>query len=323
MGEGWNHGETLSLFLGYSFKRGNPKPWDYFKVPNVMINAYDVMTRCHSIRPAHKLLSYGGYICCDSGGWQILQGKNVSIHDIINAQRKLKPDLSVMLDNNLDEKKHLKNLRIYLEEADFDFFPVISYNISGKTLRKVSELIDNPPLIGIGGLVPVIGSPIDVPELGKVVETIKRARETFPSTKIHLFGIGGWYTALALFLLVDSIDTSSWVHDARFGKIRVLGGGVYGTHPMENNPHINERWYDCPCSVCKKHSIEELDQRNIDGFRLRATHNAWVLLKEVEIAKRMFQEGNYLRYVKGRIKGKPKHLLEKILEVDEGTICQS
>lgn len=323
MGKEWKNDGGPCLFLGYSFERGNPKPWDYFEVQNVMINAYDVITRCRSIQSAHKLLSYNGYICCDSGGWQILQGKNVSIHDIIDTQRNLKPDLSVMLDNNLDEKEHLKNLKIYLKEADFNFFPVLPYNISRKTFQKISKLIDEPPMIGIGGLVPIIGTPIDILELGEVVNTIKGIREMFPSAKIHLFGVGGWYTALILFLLVESIDTSSWIHDARFGKIRVLEGGVYGTHPMKNNPHINERLYNCPCPVCERHSIAELDQRNMDGFRLRAIHNAWVLLGEVEIAKRMFQEKNYLRYVKERIKGKPKHLLKKILEVGEGRICKS
>ncbi|HEY9204991.1 MAG TPA: hypothetical protein VIO58_03630 [Candidatus Methanoperedens sp.] len=304
--------EGPSIFLGYSFGRGNPKPWEYFKIPYLMINAYDIITRIPN-KNVHKALSYDGFVCCDSGGWQILQGKKIDILEVIEVQRKLRPDLAVMLDNGLDETKNIENLKLYIKKADFDFIPAFPYYTSKKTLEKISKLCD-PIMIGIGGIVPVLRAPINLVEFKNVITSIKNIKEHFPDTKLHVFGVGGLYIAMILFLFVDSLDTSSWLHDAKYGKIRLFGKGVYGTHPMDYNPHINKESYNCKCPICRKHSLEELDERGISSMQLRASHNAWILLKEMEQIRKEMKSGSYLEYINDRVKSRPRHILKFVFD---------
>lgn len=300
-----------TIFLGYSFERGNPRPWKFFKVPNIMVNAYDFLKTNQPQVPIHKLLSYRGFVFCDSGGWQVLQGESVDIFEIIKTQREMSPNLSVMLDNGLDEKQNIKNLKTYIENADFDFIPAFPYNTSVKSLKKISKLCQ-PSMIGVGGIVPTIRAPTNYPDLKNVLNSVKKIREHFPESKLHVFGVGGLYTAMIILSFVDSIDTSSWLHDSRFGKIRLLGKGVFCTHPLPNNPHLTEDEYDCKCPICKKHSFDELDQRGVPGMQLRALHNAWVLMKEAEIIKKELKSGQYFEYLDKRVQSSPRHLLKLV-----------
>jgi queuine/archaeosine tRNA-ribosyltransferase len=299
--------DNNSIFLGYSFGRGNPRPWGLFEVPSLMVNAYDIIKQKVKIASIHDLLAYNGIVFCDSGGWQILQGKkDVDIYEIMDVQRRLDADLYAVLDDGLNEERHFTYLETYVKYADFDFVPVIPYDISKKGIEAIKQILDVPSIIGIGKLVPILKPPTDYVKLKIALRLIKQIKENFPGTKIHIFGVGGLYIALILFLFVDSIDTSSWLHDARFGKIRILGDSVYGTHPMQNNRHITGD-YKCSCPICQKHSLKELDARGVIGMRLRAIHNAWVLNKELEMIHKKKMDGDYVEYVKDRIWNSKRH----------------
>lgn len=309
-----------SIFIGYSFGRGNPRPWEYFKIPNLMVNGYDILKKESSVETIHNILSYNGHVFCDSGGWQIIQGaKDIDIYEIINLQSRLKADYNAVLDNGLSERKHLSNLRKYVKYADFDFIPVIPYDTSEKTLKKISQIIENPTMVGIGKLVPILKPPTDYAKLKTAIHSINKIKNYFSKSKIHIFGAGGLNTVLILFMLIDSVDTTSWIHDARFGKIRLLGDGVYSTHPGDNRRSIDDS-YTCKCPICKKFSLVDFDARGVHGTQLRAIHNAWVLIKELKRICEEKEEGTYIKYVGERIMKSNSHqsIFKFVLNCIEG-----
>lgn len=303
-------GDLPSIFLGYSFKRGNPRPWEFFEVDRLMVNAYDIVSRDTSVKDVHKLLSFEGEVFCDSGGWQIVQGGNdLGPEKTVSIQGALNAELSAVLDHGLDEKKHLEYLEYYVKYAQFPFVPVIPYGASGESIRKTSELVRSPKVVGIGKLVPVLRPPIKYGELRKAIRFVLQIKKTFPRSRIHVFGLGGLYTILVFFLLVDSVDSSSWVHDARFGKVRLLGGnGTYSTHPRKGLKHLTPKDYDCDCPICQEHSLNDLDARGIEGLKLRAVHNAWVLSEEQKKIIEMKENSDYLEYLRERVERSPQHL---------------
>ena len=301
--------DSPSIFLGYSFGRGNPEPWKFFNINHLMVNAYDLITRNIAIKDMHKFLSYRGILFCDSGGWQIIQGAdNVNIKKIISAQKKINADFSAVLDHGLNEKLHFEYLKYYMDKADFDFVPIIPYDISDSAIKEIKDLIEDPHMIGIGKLVPLLRPPIDYKELKKAIISIIKIRKYFPESKIHIFGLGGLYTMLIFFLIMDSSDTSNWVHDARYGKIRLVGGnGTYSTHPRYSLKHIEKEWYNCICPICRSYSIDELDARGIAGMQLRAIHNAWVFIEEEKKMAEIRETKKYVKYVETRIKYSTQH----------------
>jgi len=303
------HAQEASIFIGYSFKRGNPQPWNLMKIDHIMVNAFDILHRDVGITEAHKLLSYEGEIFCDSGGWQILQGfKNFEISTIVDAQEQIGADYTAVLDHGNDESAHIRYLRYYLKNANFDFVPIIPYDMSTKNIEKIRRLVEQPPMIGIGKLVPLLRPPIDYEKLCRASMHVVRIRDMFPDAKLHIFGLGGLYAILVFFLIADSCDSSSWIHDARYGKVRLLGGpGTYSTHPREGLKHLIESEYHCKCPICKKHSLAELDSRGVSGLKLRASHNAWVISQEEKIIRKRKREGTYLEYVEERLGQSPHH----------------
>lgn len=52
--------QEASIFLGFSFKRGNPQPWNLVEIDHIMVNAFDILHRDVGITEVHKLLSYEG-----------------------------------------------------------------------------------------------------------------------------------------------------------------------------------------------------------------------------------------------------------------------
>lgn len=291
----------VKIFLGYSFGRGNPQPWHFFSIPNLMVNAFDIAERNIPISLIHETLNYKGNVFCDSGGWQIIQRSlNLDIFEIISIQKNLGADLCAVLDNGLDEKQHLKNLKIYSEHADFNFVPVIPIDISERGVEEILKIIDAPQMIAIGKMVPILQSPLNFTQLKIAIKKIIEIKQKFPESRLHIFGLGGIYTALISFLIIDSVDTTSWIHDARYSKIRLLGGGIYSTHPVPNRKFIGEK-LNSNNTILKDHSWIDLDKKGVEGMRIRAIHNAWVLTQEEKIINEAINDGHYTSFLKERI----------------------
>jgi len=310
-----------TAFLGYSFRRGNPEPWKSFRVPHLMVNAFDFSRKFRSSdresTTAKELLGYDGYVLCDSGGYQVLQGKtNVDLHSIIEIQKALAPDLSAMLDNAIDYRAHFRGLRSYLKEFGTDFLPVIPLDASDRQVSKLAAICEDYDIeaVGIGNFVPLVRAPAHYTRLEGAFRRIGELRRKLPMNHVHLFGVGGMGTGLIALLFADSIDTTSWVHDARFWKLRLPGGGVFRARSTTSSRRKLPVDYWCRCPSCVRHGSPAVEADGAEGFRARATHNAWVMLREYELAAVARRENRLRSFVERRIRrhGPHDHLYRKV-----------
>ena len=306
--------EPGTAFLGYSFRRGNPEPWKSFPVRHLLINAHDYRSRFRTedgeATAARDLLGYHGYLLCDSGGYQVLQGSDaVDLASIMETQRGLDADLPAMLDNARDYRAHFRGLRSYLKEFGSEFLPVIPLDATDRQVRRFAEICRgyNIEAVGIGNFVPLVAPPTHYTKLEASFRQIARLRHALPMRHIHLFGVGGLTTGLIALLFADSIDTTSWVHDARYWKLRLPGGGVYWTRNTTTCRRRLPEGYHCRCPICRTRgptAVEALDQ---SGFQARATHNAWVMLREYELAAVARRERRLRPFLERRLRRRYPH----------------
>ena len=104
---------------------------------------------------------------------------------------------------------------------------------------------------------------------------------------------------------IDSLDTHSWIRAAAHGKILLSGKGQRFVVKNEKrfkykqwSKEINLETYNCRCPCCKTFGIDGLAQSQ----ELRALHNIWVIKSEVELARKRIRKGDYLDFIKQRIK---------------------
>jgi queuine/archaeosine tRNA-ribosyltransferase len=295
------------IFLGWSKGRGNPQPWLHFEVPSIMISAFDFHLRNGEGTKASETLGFAGEIFCDSGGYQYISTtQSITSGQALQVQKQLGATLNAALDHPFDPRKHLEYFKFYLESSQsgeyFSFVPVVPQDLPAKFIREMAAAFPNPPLVAIGKIVPALFPLADHRKVERVLRNIHRIREFFPSAKIHALGVGGVTTAILLFHLVDSIDTSSWLHDARYGKMRLLGGGIAKSSQPGSRPNrmLLDNIEDCGCPGCKNYSVEILTKRGIEGMQARALHNAWVLLREQDRINQMIGGGVYQAYAASR-----------------------
>lgn len=299
------------LYIGWSPRRGNPKVWESFNVPHLMINAFDFWNRNKTISTANLMLNFRGEIFCDSGGYQILNGyHNISAHQIIQLQVQMGASLNAVLDNALNYREHIRNLETYASYAQknpaLQFVPVVPHNLPKKYVRVMADLFPHPPIIGIGNVVPSLYPLSDHSNLLSVLRHIQSIKEFFPKSRVHVFGLGGLTTAALFFYLIDSTDSTAWIHDARYGKLRILGGGIARTtRPKSIVSFIKQN--SCSCPACGKDAEYLLRARGATGTELRALHNAWVVLKELDLLNASLINGTYDEYVFQRVQGSPWH----------------
>ncbi len=316
-----NRVSSGTAFLGYSFRRGNPEPWKSFEVPHLIVNAYDFSRRLGSTlggtTTAKELLGFEGYLLCDSGGYQVLQGStDIDMGTIIETQKALDPDLSAMLDNATDYRAHFRGLRAYLREFGTDFLPVIPLDASDRQVRKFASICEDYDIeaVGIGNFVPLVQAPALYSKLEGGFRRIGELRRMLPMKHVHLFGVGGMGTGLIALLFADSIDTTSWVHDARFWKLRLPGGGVFRPRNTTSSRRQLPEGYSCRCPVCRGNGARAVESQGSAGFRSRATHNAWVMLREYELAAIARRENRLRSFVERRVRrhGPHNHLYRKL-----------
>jgi queuine/archaeosine tRNA-ribosyltransferase len=218
--------------------------------------------------------------------------------------------LNAVLDNALNYREHIRNLETYLSYAHknpgLQFVPVVPHNLPKKYIRVMADLFPHPPLIAIGNVVPSLYPLSDHGNLLSVLKNIQFIKKIFPKSRLHVFGLGGLTTATLFFYLIDSTDSTAWVHDARFGKLRILGGGIArATRPMSVASFLKQN--SCSCPACGKDAEYLVRARGVIGTQLRALHNAWVMLKELDLLNLSFLNGTYDEYISRRVEGSPWH----------------
>lgn len=324
--------QTPSLWLGHVMG-GRPHPWKFLKINTVIVNAADILrTKSNTIsmceKGVHKHLNFNGAILMDSGGFLFQKKDNLDIDplSIIDLYENSKPDLGVILDhpfnpsetNKANQKrweKTLENTRIMIEnKGKVDLMPVIhGYNFKElkSACNDIKEIIDNPTMIGIGSLVPLLfrtnGTKRFENPIKFVIDAIRIVREEFPDSFLHAFGVGSSKTMHLMYSLgVDSLDSTGWRLKAAYGIIQLPGVG--DRHPMSRN---NGRAYlnakekkilkQCQCPSCKEISLNKRIKLLNDNFPARAIHNAHVFVNEQEKYQEMIKTGNTKEFTKNRL----------------------
>ncbi|MEM1598997.1 MAG: tRNA-ribosyltransferase [Pyrobaculum sp.] len=270
----------------------SPKPWLYFPVPALMINALEVR------KDPRAVLGYEGELWIDSGGFQILRkGIDVDMDKIIQKYRDVDAQAYLALDvppSPADgphdaEKKMEKTYRNWekMRKALGDsVIPVLHVTPHPHLFFKYLEKYAEAPALAIGGAVPYVLVTRGVPRGSRAyaLRLIKEARERYRG-RLHVLGLGSpSVTPLLEALGADSTDTATWRVKAAYGKVILPGGG---------ERHVTQRTVNFGKAKPKDGELEELYQylketgfphlqdfhtRIQTSFEYRALVNAWVVL---------------------------------------------
>ncbi|MEM4557811.1 MAG: hypothetical protein QW251_03355 [Desulfurococcaceae archaeon] len=270
-----------------------PRPWQYFRVPAVMVNALEVK------RDPRSALGFEGELWIDSGGYQILKkGLTVDADKIAEIYRRVDAQLYFSLDVppspsdplEVAEKKFEKSYKNWerLRRALGDIVvPVLHvYREEGLFLKYLRKYSDAPAL-AIGGAVPYVlitrGVPRGSRELALRLMSIARREFKGP---IHVLGMGSPSVTPILHAMgIQSTDSATWRLKAAYGKVILPGGG---------ERHVTSRAVSFGKAKPKDGELEELYRflketgfPALDGFyekirtsfEYRALVNAWVVVK--------------------------------------------
>jgi len=329
--------ETPFLWFTQTLK-GYPKPWLFFKINGLMLNAYEILQNHYESnhiknRGVHNYMNFDGLIAIDSGGYLFMKKGKLTIKPIkiLELYEESKPNFGVILDfplvPNLSREEIQKRMIITLENTKYmakakqtpnpELIPVIhGYNLDSierfvKKLQKIGEF----NIYGIGSLVPSVFNTKGVGGIYNVVKIVSFVKTLLPNKIIHVFGIGSTLTMHLMFYAgANSLDSSSWRIKAAFGAIQLPEIGDRYITPRKRHKYYSNLKREelgildeCKCPACKKEGLEGL--RN--SFTLRALHNAWVYQKEIEKTKIMIKNGEYENYLKQIIK---KTRFSKVLD---------
>ncbi|ABL89150.1 conserved hypothetical protein [Pyrobaculum islandicum DSM 4184] len=270
-----------------------PKPWLYFDVPGVMINAIEIK------RDPRRVLGYEGELWVDSGGYQILKrGLLLDVDKIAEIYRRVDAQLYLSLDippspedpPDLAEKKMRKSYQNWLKlrkSVGDAVVPVLHVYRDPALFEKYLSLYRDAPALAIGAAVPYVLITRGVPRGSReyALRLIKRAREEYRGP-LHVLGMGSPSVTPILALLgVDSTDSATWRLKAAYGKVLLPGGG---------ERHVTDRVVNFGRAKPKDGELEELRRflaengfPALDGFyeriktsfEYRALVNAFVVIK--------------------------------------------
>lgn len=330
--------EKPSLWIGHTTTT-NIKPWDFFHVDGIILNAHDILTNKSFYS---KLLKEGSLkkltcnnggtkVILDSGGFLFQKKRDITLNldDVIELIKMAKPKFSFVLDHPLDPAvvmenysridSTIKNTEYMLERIqDIDLVPIIhgySKNQINYCIHKIRKLYsEDPDTIAIGSLVPLIKTTGTINKYYfkdwhihsrrllafKIINEIKIH---FPESKIHLFGIGGTNIMHLMFLLVDSIDSMGWRWSAAHGMIRLFNiGERYASNKYVDvkwNPKLTKQDWDL-LHECKCPICSSDPKNLITSFKARAIHNAFVYQQEVDLTREMIKKGRYFEFLQAR-----------------------
>lgn len=339
--------DTPVLWLGHNFK-GPVRYWQQkgTRLPGLLVNAYEILRRPQRTQKMvdsglQKNLGFRGPILMDSGGYLFQRSTDVSAsaHKVANLYECCEADIGVALDHPLDPStsatEHRRRWKLTLRNTEqmagevrgYGFMPVVH----GYTLRQLKRACDDvksavgtPALVGVGSLVPLLkasylgsGFAYVAPDRKKknhvafIADALRLVRGEFPTSCLHVFGVGGATTILAMFALgADSVDSVAWRLKAAYGAIQLPGVSDRFMSPRPSSPK-NRRVIDeketqqlarCRCPICVRYEHVGWSKRRLDSdFRSRAIHNAWVYLREVEAFRQKALDGGTGRFLRNRL----------------------
>jgi tRNA-guanine family transglycosylase len=326
---------TPCLWLGHIIDL-SPRPWETIEMDNLMLNAYYIIDKPSTYKKVceqgiHDYLDYHGLILMDSGGF-IFQKKDLVNLDplkLVELYEKSKPDIGVVLDHPFDPNnsnkanqkrwdKTLENTEIMVNASSkIPLMPVLhGYSLKDleKACNQIKSIDDDPKMIGLGSLVPLIYTTTAASKrfsncMEFVFEAIKLIRHEFPDSMLHAFGVGSAFTMHLMYAMgTDSLDSTGWRTKAAYGMIQLPGVGDRYPKTRNNgrtvlNDAEKEILDECQCPTCESKNIEDKVNLLNDKFPARALHNAWTFKKEEQYFKNALENGEIRKFLDLRLKG--------------------
>ena len=305
--------------------------WRDIEAENLLISAYNVLKRprlCQRILRygIHRHLQFDGLIFMDSGGFSFLNQERVDVSPatILRIYEGAKPDIAAVLDHPLDPANTAGNSRRWrttlsntrytlMEEEEIPIVPVVhGYRLDDlkRACDDIREIASEPPIVAVGGFASLLRSSRGRSSR-RAIEYLARAvrlvREEFPDSLLHSFGVGAPRPMTFVFSLgVDSTDSIGWRKLAGYGQITLVGGSIVrisfrGKPQTTLTSRQKELLRNCECPVCRDRTLRERIEAFGTEFQCRATHNAWVYLKERSLYLSALEEGRLDSYLKQRL----------------------
>lgn len=317
----------MQIVAGITLKSLEPRVWDatspYFlsDLEAVMISYADIY---QFPRMRQRMIDDGIHstlnipekirIFLDNGAFGFSRrGVEVSTGEYEEFIQQAKPDWRAVPQDfipapnmTLDEQEECLRRTMLVNTAyDYDgYVPVI--HISRVINDYIAQMKANENLaakscLAIGGIVPnLLRAPKSLTH-SEILQNLINLRREFADKEIHVFGIGGTSTLhVAMLLGFDSVDSSGWRNRAARGIILLPGSGERTIIPLGSwngrklNAEEMERIAECACPACRKFGLKGLKSQTTEGFRVRATHNLWILLEEQKWISENLASGNYI-----------------------------
>jgi tRNA-guanine family transglycosylase len=251
-----------------------------------------------------------GPLMLDSGGFTMMARNGyLTVREVVNAFRATEADVLVSLDypplaSDATElrfrkyKRTLENLRYFSDEVGHRQLAPVIHGLSLSEVEAncaaIREVIPNPDWVCLGGLVPLLritGRNDSKAAAARTIlkSTIQLARAAFPSSILHVLGVGSPRTsAIAFKSGANSIDSVGWRRAAGFGTIFLPGGSERFVVDRPRRRAASRKVLDtddlealrvCECPVCRESSdLEARVSCLAESYLARAVHNAWVLI---------------------------------------------
>ena len=268
----------------------------------------------------HKVMCFDGQIFLDCGIFQRGFYKKKFTWDELSRYREklvewyrcLRPNLASSLDvpSCLDSKTNVKlerlkwsieNYRMMKNNIDIPLYLGISA-FSENDVILIRRMIDtrlreDPELLGVGGMVPLMRSSETQTELGRIIlKVVTKIRKNFPHSSLHVYGLGDhrWYPIIRL-LGASSSDYAGYINAAGRGgifleglsqkhilkkivKIKSKKGIRFYTRSDDKLMSLKElqKLRNCGCPFCKNSDPVFLEFTR-EG---RILHNLYVIISE-------------------------------------------
>lgn len=284
----------MLVALGTPLK-ARPRPWEHFKVPAIMVNAYEIiknknMRKKIEEKGLHDFLGYDGIIFMDSGGFQAMKhGVEIEINELISIYKAIEADYYFSLDypsllardSRKDVKKTVFNFEKLIKKVE-NVIPIVHPSIKRALEEYNAYKKYNPTYIAIGGLVPLVlttkGLNNGRERAINLIAEIRRMHNNL----LHVMGLGApTIIPILKVLKCNSSDSSSWRVKAAHGKIMLLDGGEryisgrganFGAIPLSNDEMLLIDKLKCP--IIGEYGWEGLK----NSFEIRALFNAWITI---------------------------------------------
>jgi 7-cyano-7-deazaguanine tRNA-ribosyltransferase len=168
------------------------------------------------------------------------------------------------------------------------------------TRIKAHEQLSAKKAIALGAIVPNLLRAPNALTHREILDSLRQFRRDFTGKKIHVFGIGGIATLhLVSLLKMDSVDSSGWRNRAARGLIQLPGHSERMIAELGSwrGRRLSDwelrKLRQCECPACVRQGKRGLRATGVEGFRNRATHNLWTLLKEEQWVDAQLRAGTY------------------------------